>query len=289
MYTYAFVGQSGTGKSHHAVFVAEEYHIDMIIDDGLLIQGSRILAGVSAKRSPTRIGAIKTALFSEDSHAEEVRNKILEFRPHRILILGTSLGMVEKIAERLNLPKPEVIINIEDVVTPEIINKAKYVREHAGSHVVPAPTVEVKQRFSGNFFNPIKSLFQRKNTGNYPMATKDLWVDQTEVRPTFSSMGRFYISNHVIIEIIKHFCLDVPGLDRVIKSEIENKDHGILLHVDVSLVYGHYLPQVMAQAQKIIQEKVEEITSLNVISVDVHGVRLILPEAAASNNKEPSI
>ena len=180
METYAFIGPSGTGKSHHAIFVAEEHHIDLIIDDGLLIRGSRILAGVSAKRSPTRIGAIKTALFSDKTHAAEVHNKIFQTQPQRILILGTSLGMVEKIAVRLNLPQPQVIINIEDVVTPDIINKARYIREHAGSHVVPAPTVEVKQRFSGNFFRPIKSFFQRKNPGTHPLATKDMWVDQAE-------------------------------------------------------------------------------------------------------------
>lgn len=276
METYAFIGPSGTGKSHHAIFVAEEHHIDLIIDDGLLIQGSRILAGVSAKRSPTRIGAIKTALFSDKTHAAEVHNKIFQTQPQRILILGTSLGMVEKIAVRLNLPQPQVIINIEDVVTPDIINKARYIREHAGSHVVPAPTVELKQRFSGNFFRPIKSFFQRKNPGTHPLATKDMWVDQTEVRPTFSAMGKFYISNNVIVQIVKHYCVGVSGLDRVLKTEIENKDHGVLLHIDVSLIYGYYLPEVMAQAQKIIQERIEEITSLHVIAVDIHGVKLVM-------------
>lgn len=278
MQIYAFIGPSGTGKSHHAVFVSQEYHTEMIIDDGLLIQGSRILAGISAKRAPTKVGAIKTALFSDNDHAEEVKNKIVECNPDRILILGTSLSMTEKIAARLNLPQPTIIINIEDVVSLESINKAKYVREQQGTHVVPAPTVEVKQRFSGNFFNPIRSLFQRSNPGNRPFPAKHMWVEQTQVRPTFSSMGRFYIANDVIIEIIKHVILEVSGLDRVIKSNIENRDLGLLLHVDVSLIYGYFIPDVMTQAQKVIKEKIEDITSLNVISVDIHGVRLVMQE-----------
>ncbi|MEL7563521.1 MAG: Asp23/Gls24 family envelope stress response protein [Dehalobacterium sp.] len=278
MQVYAFIGPSGTGKSHHAVYVSQEYRIEMIIDDGLLIQGSRILAGISAKRAPTKIGAIKTALFSEETHAQEVKDKIIECNPDRILILGTSLGMTEKIAAQLNLPQPTIIINIEDVVSPESINKAKYIREHQGTHVVPAPTVEVKQRFYGNFFNPIRSFFQRKNPGNRPFATKHMWVEQTQVRPAFSSMGRFYIANDVIVEIVKHICLDIAGLDRVIKTNIENRDLGLVLHIDVSLIYGYFLPDVMTEAQKIIQEKIEDITSLNVISVDIHGVRLIMPQ-----------
>ena len=47
---YALVGDSGTGKSFRARLVAEKYDIDLIIDDGLLIRDSQILAGKSAKR-----------------------------------------------------------------------------------------------------------------------------------------------------------------------------------------------------------------------------------------------
>lgn len=278
METYAFVGESGTGKSHHAIFVASTYHINVIIDDGLLIVGSQILAGSSAKKAPTRIGAIKTALFSQDTHAQEVKEKIKELAPSRILVLGTSLGMVEKISSRLDLPLPKRIINIEEILSPKEIEKAKYIRHHAGSHVVPAPTVEVKQRFSGGFFSPLKSFFQRKNTDRYYMTSKDLWIDQTEVRPTFSALGRFYVSNQVIWEIIKHFALDIAGVERILKIDIINKDQGIQLKIDASLIYGSFLPQTLAKLQERAQEKVEEITSLNVLSVDVQASRLVLPE-----------
>ena len=47
---YALVGPSGTGKSHRALQVAHKYEVELIIDDGLLIKGDRILAGLSAKR-----------------------------------------------------------------------------------------------------------------------------------------------------------------------------------------------------------------------------------------------
>ena len=36
--TFALVGRSGTGKSFRAQLVAEKYHIQLIIDDGLLIR-----------------------------------------------------------------------------------------------------------------------------------------------------------------------------------------------------------------------------------------------------------
>ncbi|MGI6679759.1 MAG: Asp23/Gls24 family envelope stress response protein [Dehalobacterium sp.] len=278
MHTIAFVGPSGTGKSYHAVVIAQEYKTDMIIDDGLLIQGSRILSGTSAKRAPTKIGAIKTALFTEDNHAEEVKNKIKEIEPKSILILGTSLSMTEKIAARLELPEPSVIIYIEDVVAPESISKAKYFREHHGTHVVPAPTVEVKQRFSGSFFNPIRSLFHKNTSDHLPSTPKHMWVEQTQVRPTFSSMGKFYIANNVIVDIIKHISLDVVGLDRVLKVTIDNSDLGIHLHIYVSLIYGYKIINLLTRLQEIIQEKIEEITSLNVLSVNIHAFKLVMPK-----------
>ena len=57
MEVYALIGSSGTGKSHHAQAVAFREGINIILDDGLLIQGSRIIAGRSAKREPTKLQA----------------------------------------------------------------------------------------------------------------------------------------------------------------------------------------------------------------------------------------
>ena len=34
MKVYALVGRSGTGKSHHSMWVARENNLDYIIDDG---------------------------------------------------------------------------------------------------------------------------------------------------------------------------------------------------------------------------------------------------------------
>ncbi|MCL4424759.1 MAG: hypothetical protein M1553_04775 [Firmicutes bacterium] len=50
----ALVGPSGTGKSHRAQLVAYEEEVDAVVDDGLLIKDSKILAGRSAKREATR-------------------------------------------------------------------------------------------------------------------------------------------------------------------------------------------------------------------------------------------
>ena len=47
--TFALVGKSGTGKSFKARQVARRFGIDLIIDDGLLIRGQKIVAGQVGK------------------------------------------------------------------------------------------------------------------------------------------------------------------------------------------------------------------------------------------------
>ena len=76
MKVYALVGKSGTGKSYQAGNVCRDRNIESIIDDGLYIYKTSSIFGVSAKMSPTIIGAIKTALFTEESHCAEVTRAI---------------------------------------------------------------------------------------------------------------------------------------------------------------------------------------------------------------------
>ena len=101
MEVYALVGPSGTGKSHRATIIAHQLEAQAIIDDGLLIQGNRILAGVSAKRQPTRIGAIKSALLMDDQQALDLKSSLSSLDLDKVLILGTSEAMAERIATRL--------------------------------------------------------------------------------------------------------------------------------------------------------------------------------------------
>jgi ABC-type dipeptide/oligopeptide/nickel transport system ATPase component len=74
---FALVGKSGTGKSFKARQVARRFRIDLLIDDGLLIKGQKIIAGRSAKREKGILTAIKTAVFANPELIEEVRQAII--------------------------------------------------------------------------------------------------------------------------------------------------------------------------------------------------------------------
>lgn len=153
---YALVGRSGTGKSYHAMNLCREKMIESIIDDGLFIYRGSVTAGVSAKRQETKIGAVKTALFTEQEHRDQVASRIRELAPASILILGTSVRMIEQIAKRLELPEVSDLTRIEDITTEEERLEARKQRQELGKHVIPAPTFQLKRDFSGYFLDPLR-------------------------------------------------------------------------------------------------------------------------------------
>ena len=103
---YALVGSTGTGKSFRAKLVAQKYGIELIIDDGLLIRGDQLIAGKSAKKEALYLGAVKTAIFHDKTHRDEVARALQHEKFRKILIIGTSEKMVVRICERLQIPQP---------------------------------------------------------------------------------------------------------------------------------------------------------------------------------------
>lgn len=161
MQIIAFVGASGTGKSHRAISVARENKIDAIIDDGLLIAENNVIAGKSAKGEPTRLASVRCALFTDKAHKDSVISAISKNNYNSIMILATSDAMAEKIASTLKLPEVSKFIRIEEISTPEEIELARHMRINEGQHVIPVPTFRIKKYFSGYFLHPFR-LLQKK-------------------------------------------------------------------------------------------------------------------------------
>lgn len=275
MRVIALVGPSGTGKSHRALLVAHEYGADAIIDDGLLIQGHHVVAGVSAKKQATAIGAIKTALFTDPEHAQGVKQELAALRPQCVLVLGTSREMVDRIAARLELPMPELYLDIEDVATPSEIIKARKIRQHFGKHVIPAPTVAVKPKLSGVLTDPLYVRFSKKQKSG---AKSQLWVNQTVVRPTFNYFGKFFVDNAALEQIIKgaaRLCDEVVKVQNIV---LEEGTQGTIINMDLILRYGKPLPVLLPAVQERVKDVVEHMTALHVVQVNIYVRKLLLPE-----------
>ncbi|MFZ5968090.1 MAG: Asp23/Gls24 family envelope stress response protein [Bacillota bacterium] len=269
MKVVALVGVSGTGKSYRAINLAHEEQVDHIIDDGLLIQGNKVIAGKSAKREDTAVGAVKRALFNHEDHRKEVKEAIQSANAKGVLIIGTSTRMVDKIAEALKIGPIEKYIFIEDITTEAERNMARKQRNEMGKHVIPVPTFEIKKDFSGYFIDPLKILRRRKDN-SIQVSEKSV------VRPTFSYLGKYTISDKVISDLINYAASKVIGVSKVSRIDIFNKPTGVVIRLDLVLVYGNPLRQIAKLVQHHILHEVEYMTALNIISVDVTVKSLIL-------------
>ena len=179
---FALVGKSGTGKSFKARQVARRFRVDFIIDDGLLIRGQKIVAGRSAKREKGILTAIKTAVFANTAQIEEVRQAIGAHRAARVLIIGTSRKMVQRIARTLDLLPIHRVVTIEEVSSPAEIAQALRIRAEQGKHIIPVPGVEIKRNYPHIFFESVKILL--KPTAVLRKGDPEI-VEKTVVRPEY--------------------------------------------------------------------------------------------------------
>ena len=273
MEVVAFVGPSGTGKSHRALSVAHDNKSEAIIDDGLLIKGTKILAGSSAKSEQNRIQAVKRAIFSDQDHVDEVKKAIADAQIEKLLVIGTSVNMALKICARLGLPKPVKFVKIQDIASKHESNRARQIRLKEGKHIVPVPTVELKPHLSGILVDLPHHLFSRKKKSKVS-------DEKSIVRPSFSYYGKLAISDYVVIDIVNIIVSKLRGVDRVTNIKVRRPSDpvkGMTIYIDLVLFYGASIFEVVNTLQHCVKDKVEMMTAMRVkeVNVDVKSLSVI--------------
>lgn len=262
MRIFALIGKSGTGKSHRAVGIAQRKKLDAIIDDGLLIMSNRVLAGKSAKKENTKIASVKRALFYDKDHIKEVKKAILENKIESLLILGTSKGMVDRICASLEIGSIDEYIRIEEIQSPDELEIARTMRMEEGKHIIPVASLEIKKDFSGYFLHPIRTL-------RYAYGKKEIVSDKTVIRPTYSYLGGYSISDNAIAQLVEFVSLRVSGVTKITNIIVDNSPDGAMISLSVSLKFGTNIPAVCREISEKITHTIDKMTSLNIGKIDI--------------------
>lgn len=277
---HALVGPSGTGKSHRAMTVAYENDIDTVIDDGLLIREGQKIAGSSAKGEPTALRAVKRAILVDPNHAQEIKDGIERIHPEKILILGTSVKMVDRIAATLALPPIGHYYFIEEVATQREIATAQALRNHYGMHVIPVPLVEVKDDLPGYLMNPLR-YFLGKKTGHSQKSG-----EKTIVQPKFSAVGKLIITNQALAQLSQFIAGQVAGVARINKTTVSVESGNAVISIEMA---GLMVPELRSAPQSIqmdVQEKVTLLSGINVEQVNVLMRSIERKSVAAAPQKQ---
>ena len=270
MEVIGFYGPPGTGKSDRALVIAYENKASCIIDDGILIYHSRIVAGKSAKREESRLKAVRRAIFWDKEQRDEVKAALLKINPKRVLILGTSDRMVVTIAKALELPMPAKYIRIEDVARPEDMLKANEARNKEGKHVIPVPTMELKPYFKGYMVDPLRFLRSRKKE---PKRFSE-WNERSVVRPVFSYYGKLTFSDKVIEDLINYAAggLKKIKIRHVRSKKSESQVNGLILYLDVTVRTGtpQDIKNVIHTMRDRIQREIEYTTGMSLETIKIN-------------------
>lgn len=271
MEVIAFFGPPGTGKSDRALVVAYENKASCIIDDGILIYHSRIVAGKSAKREESRLKAVRRAIFWDAEQREEVRQALEKINPKRVLILGTSDRMVETICKALGLPKPSKYIRIQDVARPDEMLKAKEARNKEGKHVIPVPTMELKPYFKGYLIDPLRFFRNRKKEMPKRFSENE---ERSVVRPAFSYYGKLSFSDRVIESLVYYAVRDMKKIciTYVRSEKSTGQMNGLILFIDVSVKPGtpQEIKKIIHTMRDRIQREIEHTTGMSLDTIKVN-------------------
>lgn len=265
MQVYAFVGKTGTGKSYNAQKVAKKNGIHYIIDDAILIKNTKVIAGKSAKTEANFIASVKAAIFLNEARREEMKSVIKKENPEKILILGTSDDMVKKIATNLELGEIDKTIYIEEIASEEQIEKARKSRVDEGKHVVPVPTFEIKNQFSGYFLDPLRIFDFFNRDSGMPVET-----EKTIIRPTYSYLGNYVISDNVINSIVSYVVEKIDGISKVFRVSTTKYSDGMKVDIDIEVVFGKKIPKISAEINNVVKYAIDKATGINLFGINVN-------------------
>ena len=211
------------------------------------------------------MAAVKVALFDQKAHRDEVARKLQGEKTKKILVLGTSEKMVNKIAARLQLPQPFKIINIEDIATQEEIEKAIRTRRIEGKHVIPVPSIEIKRNYPQIFFNAIK-IFKRKPTGIGPIPKTH---EKSVVRPEYSKRGKVEISEAALSQMVIHCVAEKNSDIRIKKIVVRDSGLGYRLVITIDVPYAIQLSGNIHDLQQYIIENIERYTGILIEEINI--------------------
>lgn len=243
MEIYSLSGASGTGKSTVALQFAHDHHIRAIIDDGLLIIDGIIVAGTSAKFEKTPLRAVRRAILDDEQHRSDMIQAIEAQQLDYLLLIGTSDKMTRKIADRLGFGTISKFFYIEDIQTAKEIQRARFMREIQGQHVMPVPFRQVEQ----NFF---KRLIQRGKDIFSPNRVK--LGETTIVKPDFHQQT-VTIAKSVYIAIVKHIVENNAFIARTQQIQCTiNQAPRLAIELFLTAPVHYSVPEVIEQLQSDI-------------------------------------
>lgn len=122
--------------------------------------------------------------------------------------------------------------------------------------------MQLKREFSGYFMSPLR-IFKGIGGG------KGSFTEKTVVRPTYSYLGDFIISDRVIGDIVYCTAENIPGVKNVVRVTADNTIESLEISVVVNIDRKANIVDIAKELQKKSVQMIEEMTAFNIKNLDI--------------------
>ena len=95
--------------------------------------------------------------------------------------------------------------------------------------------------------------------------------EKSIIRPTFSYLGNFRISDTVFRQILEHMAEKTESIYKINRARIEKigENEGISIYLEVTIEYGYNIFEELKLFKKKCKNEVEKLTAMNVEVIDI--------------------
>ncbi len=102
--------------------------------------------------------------------------------------------------------------------------------------------------------------------------------EKSIIRPTFSYLGNFTISDTVFRQIAEYIAKKISGIHRLSRTRVESTISGTTIYMEVYVVFGYNIVNVLREFKQKTKKEIERLTTMNVQEVSVMAKGIYMPE-----------
>ena len=102
--------------------------------------------------------------------------------------------------------------------------------------------------------------------------------EKSIIRPTFSYLGNFTISDSVFRQIAERVAKKMPAIYEVTRTRVENYGDGISIYMEAIINYGNNVVEVLEEFKKKVKKEIEKQTAMSTLRIDLVAKGINMPE-----------
>lgn len=103
-------------------------------------------------------------------------------------------------------------------------------------------------------------------------------TEKSIIRPTFSYLGNYTISDNVLRDIIEYASTSIEGIYKIQRIKIDTYPDGLVVYIDATLEYGYNLMDIMQKLKQKAQKDIDKLTAINILDIQITAKGLHIPE-----------